>query len=289
MKNNTTVTTKCIEEHMLGNRNTEGDTNPMSPLLLKNYLQNECTHGQEWGLNRFIHLLSKNLTIVLFAIFLFSCGFVFAGAGDKVTVSGGATTAIGANGDYFYAGTTNVGGVNRDYYDHSTSSIYRIEYRYNSGYDVTEGEVWESTARGGGGTVRFYKASSSTTIPTGSWSVDVGSGAPYITFTAAAVASAVTTQAVSSIVATTATGNGNITSLGSPNPTAYGVCWNTGGTPTTSESKVDKGAASATGVFTASMTSLSPNTTYYVRAFATNTGGTSYGDEMDFTTLTAGT
>ncbi len=94
----------------------------------------------------------------------------------------------------------------------------------------------------------------------------------------------VTTQAVSSITATTATGNGNITALGSANPTAYGVCWNTTGTPTTSDSKVDKGAASATGAFTAAMTGLTANTTYYVRAYATNTVDTSYGDQVTFTT-----
>ena len=55
-----------------------------------------------------------------------------------------------------------------------------------------------------------------------------------------ALAPTVTTQAVSSIASTTATGNGNITSLGVPSPTAYGVCWNTTGTPTTSDSKVNR-------------------------------------------------
>jgi hypothetical protein len=94
----------------------------------------------------------------------------------------------------------------------------------------------------------------------------------------------ITTQAVSGITATTATGNGNITSLGVPNPTAYGVCWNTTGTPTISDSKADNGAASATGAYTASMTSLTANTAYFVRAFATNTVGTSYGTEVSFTT-----
>ena len=109
--------------------------------------------------------------------------------------------------------------------------------------------------------------------------------AKSVTTSAAATAPTVTTQAVSSIASTTATGNGNITSLGTPNPTAYGVCWNTTGTPTTSDIKVDKGAASATGAFTASMTGLTANTTYYVRAYATNTAGTSYGTEVSFTTI----
>jgi len=100
------------------------------------------------------------------------------------------------------------------------------------------------------------------------------------------VAPVVTTQAVSSIATTTATGNGNITSLGVPNPTSYGVCWNTTGSPTTSDNKVDNGTASLTGAFTASMTGLTSGTTYYVRAFASNTGGTSYGGEVTFTTST---
>ena len=111
-----------------------------------------------------------------------------------------------------------------------------------------------------------------------------GIGAGVVTATAPTVS----TQPVSNINTTTATGNGNITSLGSPNPTAYGVCWNTTGTPNNSDSKVDKGAASATGAFTCSMTGLTANNTYYVRAFATNTAGTTYGDQVSFTTFAAG-
>jgi hypothetical protein len=96
----------------------------------------------------------------------------------------------------------------------------------------------------------------------------------------------ITTLAVSDIGTETATGNGNITDLGASNPTAHGVCWNTSGTPTTSDSKTEEGAASATGAFTTSITSLSANTLYYVRAYATNTAGTSYGAQVSFTTQT---
>ena len=96
-------------------------------------------------------------------------------------------------------------------------------------------------------------------------------------------AAVVTTQAVSSIGAHTATGNGTITNLGSPNPTEHGVCWNTTGNPTIADSKTTQGAVSDTGVFISSITVLNPNTTYYVRAYATNTT-TSYGDEVSFTT-----
>ena len=103
-------------------------------------------------------------------------------------------------------------------------------------------------------------------------------------FTTLAIPATVTTQAVSSILAMTATGNGNVTSLGVPNPTQHGVCWNTSGTPTTGDSKTEEGPVGATGTFTSGITGLSPDTTYYVRAYATNTAGTTYGMQVSFTT-----
>lgn len=101
------------------------------------------------------------------------------------------------------------------------------------------------------------------------------------------VAPTVTTQAVSDILHFTATGNGNITDLGGGSVTQHGVCWNTSGTPTTADDKTEEGVAGATGAFTSSMTGLSGNTLYYVRAYATSEYGTSYGEEVTFTTLLA--
>jgi len=97
----------------------------------------------------------------------------------------------------------------------------------------------------------------------------------------------VTTGAVSNIGANTATGNGNITNLGASNPTQYGICWNTTGAPTITDSKTEEGATSATGAFTSSLAGLDAETTYYVRAYATNSEGTGYGSEESFTTLSA--
>ncbi len=98
----------------------------------------------------------------------------------------------------------------------------------------------------------------------------------------------VTTQAVSSITKYTATGNGNITELGITNPTEHGVCWSTSSGPTISDSKTTDGAVSATGAFTSSITGLVSNTTYYVKAYATNATGTAYGSEVNFTTPVSG-
>ncbi|MBM3132652.1 MAG: hypothetical protein FJZ95_06430, partial [Chloroflexi bacterium] len=65
---------------------------------------------------------------------------------------------------------------------------------------------------------------------------------------------------------------------------AHGVVWSTSGTPTIANDGTDEGTASATGAFASSMTGLSPNTTYYVRAYAINTAGTAYGDVTSFAT-----
>ena len=105
-----------------------------------------------------------------------------------------------------------------------------------------------------------------------------------VTFTALQLPT-VTTQAVTAITTTTATGNGNVTVLGVPNPTEHGVVWGLALNPTTADSKTTDGAVSATGAFTSAMTGLTPGTLYHVRAYATNTAGTSYGGDVTFSSL----
>lgn len=95
------------------------------------------------------------------------------------------------------------------------------------------------------------------------------------------VSPTVTTQAVTNIAATTAIGNGNVTSVGVPAATQHGVCWNTTGTPTTDDDYTEEGVPS-TGAFTSAMAGLVGGTKYYVRAYATNSAGTTYGDEVSF-------
>ena len=98
-------------------------------------------------------------------------------------------------------------------------------------------------------------------------------------------APALTTQAATAIGATSVTGNGTIISLGSVNPTQHGFVWDTSANPTIALStKTEMGSRSATGAFAGSITGLSPSTLYHVRAYATNTVGTSYGNDVTFTT-----
>ena len=118
---------------------------------------------------------------------------------------------------------------------------------------------------------------------------DTGNGtAPIVDMGADEVSNSaplnVTTQAVTAVNISTATGNGNITDLGTANPTQHGVCWSTSENPTTDDDKTEEGAVSETGAFTSSITGLSAGTAYYVRAYATNSEGTSYGDQVSFTT-----
>jgi len=92
----------------------------------------------------------------------------------------------------------------------------------------------------------------------------------------------VTTTAISSITPFSASGGGNVTSDGGAAVTARGVCWSTFPNPTTTDSHTTNGTG--TGVFTSSITGLTPNTTYYVRAYATNSIATAYGNQITFTT-----
>jgi hypothetical protein len=94
----------------------------------------------------------------------------------------------------------------------------------------------------------------------------------------------VTTSAVTSITYTTAVGGGNITSDGGALITQRGICWNTGGNPVITDSHTSDG--DGTGIFTSNMTGLAANNTYYVKAYAINSIGTTYGQEVSFPTPT---
>lgn len=96
------------------------------------------------------------------------------------------------------------------------------------------------------------------------------------------VAPTITTNSVTSIASTTATCGGNVTNDGGSSVTARGVCWNTSGTPTTSDSKTTNDTG--TGSFPSYITGLTTAVIYYVRAYATNSAGTSYGSEVSFRT-----
>lgn len=93
----------------------------------------------------------------------------------------------------------------------------------------------------------------------------------------------ITTKAVSSITQTSATTGGDLTDEGGVTVTSRGVCWSTSANPSKSDNKITNNGTGI-GTFTISITGLISGTTYYVRAYATNTKGTAYGNEINFQT-----
>lgn len=90
------------------------------------------------------------------------------------------------------------------------------------------------------------------------------------------------TSEITSITNTSAVSGGNITDEGSGEITERGVCWKDSPAPTVNDSKTTDGPGK--GLFTSSITGLSVNQKYFLRAYATNDAGTAYGDEKTFIT-----
>ena len=96
-----------------------------------------------------------------------------------------------------------------------------------------------------------------------------------------------TTSAASEIGTTWATCGGDISDDGGIEVTERGICWSTSPNPTIEGNHGSNGAG--LGSFSVNMNNLEPNTTYYVRAYATNSYTTAYGNEVFFRTEVAQT
>ena len=95
-----------------------------------------------------------------------------------------------------------------------------------------------------------------------------------------------TTTSASNVTTASATLGGNITANGGSTVTQRGVCYGTSTNPTTANTTTNDG--SGTGSFISNLAGLTASTTYYVRAYATNSAGTAYGNEVSFTTTAGG-
>jgi hypothetical protein len=93
-----------------------------------------------------------------------------------------------------------------------------------------------------------------------------------------------TTSAVSSVTTSTALSGGNIVSDGGSAVISRGVCWGTLSNPTISGGNFTSNGT-GTGSFSSNLNNLTANTTYFVRAYATNANGTFYGNQIQFSTL----
>ena len=102
-----------------------------------------------------------------------------------------------------------------------------------------------------------------------------------------AVKPVVTTIDITEITETSAVACGDVTSDGGAEVTARGVCWSVNPNPTIDDKHTEDGAG--VGNFTSNITELTTNTVYHLRAYATNEVGTSYGEEVTFTTMQGNT
>ena len=96
-----------------------------------------------------------------------------------------------------------------------------------------------------------------------------------------AVLPTVTTTAVSSITYISASSGGSVTNDGGAEVIAWGICWSTSPNPTLANSFSQNNISFS---FSSLLAGLTLNTTYYVRAYATNSTGTAYGNELNFIT-----
>ncbi|MBK8881403.1 MAG: hypothetical protein IPN67_03205 [Bacteroidales bacterium] len=126
------------------------------------------------------------------------------------------------------------------------------------------------------GTVYYVKA-----YATNSTGTAYGNELTFTTTTG--TLASLTTAAVTAIAATTATSGGDITDDNGSDITAKGVCWSLTANPTIADAHTSDGTG--TGVFVSNLTGLTGATMYYVKAYSTNGAGTSYGNEVTFTTL----
>lgn len=92
----------------------------------------------------------------------------------------------------------------------------------------------------------------------------------------------VLTAAVQAIAANSAASGGTVTEVGGSAVVRRGVCWSTLQLPTIDDPHTTDGRG--TGEFSSQLTGLSVNTVYYVRAYATNSIGTAYGEQIEFRT-----
>lgn len=154
------------------------------------------------------------------------------------------------------------------------------------GFYYNDGTKWVAGFPAGNaiGDMLYWNGAAWNLLPVGTTGQYLTLNASNIPFWAnAAVSASIVTTAASTVTGITATSGGNITSDGGSAVLSRGVCWKTTTAPTIADNKTVDGAG--IGIFASSLTTLTPVTTYYVRAYAMNSSSITYGNEISFTTL----
>jgi hypothetical protein len=235
--------------------------------------------------------LCKGFYIILFILIISTSGFSQAGISPTTSVP---NSAAGLDINYTTQGLL----IPRVALTGTTSFLPlaahvagMIVYNTATTGDVTPGFYFNNGTRwvaslpksNAAGEMQYWNGTTWISIPAGQPGqlLQINSnGVPA--WTGAGYASIATTD-LSAITSTTAASGGNITSDGGSPVTARGVCWATTPNPTIAGSKTSDGTG--TGTFTSNITGLVTATIYYVRSYATNSTGTSYGNQLILMTL----
>lgn len=221
--------------------------------------------------------MKKLITLILGITLVYSCSSSSDGNGNTTVVPAPPSNLTGT-----VASTTQ---INLFWIDNSTNETgFKIERKMGTGTYVVVGTTSTDITTFSNTdltpntnyTYRIYSYNSA------------GNSSTYSNELTLSTLPTVTTTAISAITSTSASSGGIISSDGGANITVRGVCWSTSVNPTIALStKTSDGAG--TGAFTSAISALVANTTYYLRAYATNSSETSYGNEISFTTAASPT
>tara|TARA_B110000037_G_scaffold172723_1_gene196341 strand:- start:526 stop:1761 length:1236 start_codon:yes stop_codon:yes gene_type:complete len=183
----------------------------------------------------------------------------------------------------------------------STSAVSGGDIVNNGGSPVTQrGVVWSTTPNpttannilnNGSGTGSYISSLSSlianTTYYVRAYATNIdgtayGNEVSFTTLNSNSIPT-ITTDSITTIDNVSALSGGNVTSDGGSPVTQRGVVWSLSPNPTIANNNTNNGTG--TGSFSSTLTGLTANTTYYVRAYATNSVGTAYGNEIDFNVI----
>jgi uncharacterized protein (TIGR02145 family) len=181
----------------------------------------------------------------------------------------------------------------------STTAISGAKFNYNQTQNIVAiGVCWSSVH-----IPRIYDDKTNQSIKSGNYTSSITGLKPYTTYYLRAYATngesvyygnlvqfktsdpnfpVVTTSTVRYIGFYSAQASGDIISYGQYNITSKGICWSLNNNPTISDNKIDAGGDSMS--FNINITNLTPDTKYYIRAYATNLTGTGYSEVRTFRT-----
>ena len=187
------------------------------------------------------------------------------------------------------------------------SSPIKIKVTDNLNNAISQTPVFFEIVSGGGSIDNNYVYTNSNGIAEANWTLGNIAGAQSLkiylkdgneaiisgtekiinaTATGLSTIPVVETSSVVVVSNTSATSGGTIYSDGGSNIVTKGVCWSISPNPTILDAHTNDGSGSI--AYGSTITGLQPNTTYYLRAYATNNTDTGYGDEEQFTTFSGG-